>query len=297
MRFYLSYFVIPLVILNSLGGCAKSKTALLDAPSSEEVQTTTSYPSVVEVVLPRGVGMCSGTFISPRAVLTAAHCALNAGTYTLFSSFGTFTATQRATFGPGILNDPNDISILILDHNAADPAQGQVAALGQSPQVGQEIRIVGFGCDDLDTKTGAGVKRTGTNQILDISDYLELDTTPTASLIASHNNAKILGPENQAGSCFGDSGGPMFQTQGNSLKVVGVTHAGGWDSDLIRSQYINLNRSDNLGFLQEIDRENDLGLFTGCWTSDEPEACGPSSASFHIFSFLQDLWTKLLSFF
>ncbi len=289
--------LVLVVVTIAIVGCGNNQN-VLEAASSEEVSATSSYSPVVEVILPGGLGLCTGTFISPRAVLTAAHCTLHGGSYTIYSSFGMFTTSQRSVLGPGLVNDPNDIAVLVFDHDVADPAQGQVMALGDAPHVGNQIRIVGFGCNDLDAKTGAGVKRTGTNRLMAVTDYLELDTTPNQRLLDSHRNAHgILGPSNQAGSCFGDSGGPMMQSQGNSVKLVGVTHAGGWGTQYIISQYVNLNRGDNVNFLHDVDRNYSLNLYTGCWNSDEPEACGPSSAGFRIFSYFTRIWAKILSFF
>ena len=36
--------------------------------------TTTGYPAVVEVIAPDGQTLCTGTFISRSAILTASHC-------------------------------------------------------------------------------------------------------------------------------------------------------------------------------------------------------------------------------
>lgn len=283
-----------IVLVTGLSGCGKNPTDILDAPSSSEVQSTSAYPAVVLIALPGGRGACTGTFVSPRAIVTAAHCTQQAGTYTVFTSFGSFATQDKYNLSAGLVDDPNDVSVLILGRDSADPVKGQITAIGTTPQVGDSIRIVGFGCNNLDTTTGAGVKRTGTNKVAELTDYLELYTTPNQRLVDSHaaNPRAILGPENQAGSCFGDSGGPMFQTQSGILKMIGITHAGGWEGDYIRSQYVNLDRQDNKNFLAGLDQQYALNLSTGCWNSGEPDACGPSSANFNfrVLAFFRDLW-------
>lgn len=292
MNAKLLYFTLASALLAGCGDALDSD--LLEAASTTDVQQTGDYPATVLVATPEGRGMCTGTFVSPRAVLTAAHCTTESGLYRVYTSFGWFKTAVVEKLGSGVVDDPNDISMLVFDNDVADPARGRVVAIGAQPKKGDEIRIIGFGCNNIDERTGAGIKRTGTNRVHEITDYLELLTTPSETVAAAH---RILGPENQAASCFGDSGGPMLQIQDGTWKITGVTHAGGRSSAMIRSQYINLNRSDNLAFLKEVDRDYSLQLFNGCWTYADAEACLPSSAGFRIFAFIGNLFLKLLSWF
>ena len=160
----------------SLIACQQKNLLDLPSPSSEAAYITSDYPAVVKVVLPGGRGLCTGTFISPRAVLTAAHCTPSSGTYTVYSSFGTFFTSQKVVMGPGVVDDPNDIAILMFSSDVADPDQGQVAVLGGSVSPGQVLRLVGFGCNEYASRGGAGAKRTGTNMVYDVHDYIEFLT-------------------------------------------------------------------------------------------------------------------------
>lgn len=286
--------------LLSLASCGQGEDySMLSAASPQEVQQTSDYPAVVMVVMPGGAGLCTGTFISPRAVITASHCTKANGNYSVYTTFGWYQTSVKEKLGPGVIYDPTDISVLIFDHDIADPTLSQVIPLGGQPKLADEIRIVGYGCNDLSTKLGSGVKRTGTNKIFKVTDFLELASTPNQRLLASlSTTSRILGPENQAGSCFGDSGGPMLQIQDGIWKLTGTTHGGGWSSDsMIRSLYVNLSRQDNDAFLRDIDADYSLHLFDGCWTSSDADACGPATAQFGIFSFLENILLKVLSWF
>lgn len=248
--------VLVLVIWSA--GCSKKLNGVdgLPEPNRQFSQVTGDFPSVAKVILPKGQGLCSGTFISERVVLTASHCTLSNGAYTVVTSFGTFTTSNRQNFGPGVVDDPNDISILYFDRDIASVADGEIMQVGDSTKSGDHVRVIGFGCNDIDTRRGSGVKRTGTNVVFNISDYIELITPSNGTSVRG-----ILGPENRAGSCFGDSGGPVAKTgPDGKLALVGVAHAGGtYQGDLI-SEYADITRSDNRNFLSEVNRTLQLKI-------------------------------------
>lgn len=274
-------------------GCGRQgERSTLNANTVEVLTDTNIYPSTVLVVLPAGRGVCTGTFISPKAVLTAAHCTLTAGTYRIVAGFGTFLTSVRENFGQGVLDDPYDISLLIFNTAVAKRSLGQVSPVGEEVQAGEQVRLVGYGCNDIDTKRGVGVKRTGLNNVASVASYVSL-YTPWISTQATTNIRGIFGPMNQAASCNGDSGGPMFRVAGNQLGLVGVCHAGGKNSSMVLSEYININQNDNYDFLVDMDTRHDLGIFDTCNADDAMGGCGTQSASMHLLSFFRKIWSLI----
>lgn len=242
-------------------GCAKDRySGELPSPSQVSASTISDseYPGVVLVIAPKGAGICTGTFVSERAVLTAAHCVSDSGTYTVRTSFGTFETTTKRALGAGVVDDPNDIALLVFDHAVASREKGQVYNVHDNVRAGDVLRLVGYGCNDINTRRGSGVKRTGTNAVAELDDYINF-LTPMSS--SSSGSRGIFGPSNRAASCFGDSGGPAALEKDGTLVVVGVTHAGGSEGSNQVSQYANVaTQSDNRSFLRNLNSEFGLDI-------------------------------------
>ncbi|MCB0405633.1 MAG: hypothetical protein KDD51_12690, partial [Bdellovibrionales bacterium] len=141
-----------------------------------------------------------------------------------------------------------------------------------------------------ETRLGAGIKRTGTNQVYRVTDYIEI-VTP----LGTSSGRSLLGPANRAGSCFGDSGGPMLRETESGAEIIGVAHAGAWGEQFVLSQYGNLNRNDNLLFLREASEDFDLNLFESCQLANSPGFCNAYWSYMQIFQFLKLVWTRLFS--
>lgn len=184
----------------------------------------TGTPSVVVVgrVNSRGqiVGLCTGTVIHARHVLTAKHCVYDSsGSAVPASSLRVFVGHSvlsgsgisqqanvidwRATPGPYTDDDlisGDDVAVVRVDRNLS-PAPRELAR--SSARRGMPIRIVGFG------RTNPSSGRSG--------EKYEGNTTVGMVFRGLFQTAGM------SRTCQGDSGGPAFDVTG---RIVGVTSFG-----------------------------------------------------------------------
>jgi secreted trypsin-like serine protease len=183
----------------------------------------TAHPNVgaLVVALPDGpLSICSGTLVAPRVFLTAAHCVYgDLGTLPLGVTFDpVVTATSTVYRGHPVINpayadykgqggasDPHDVAVLVLDTAPTGITPATVAPAGfmdRKTLSGAQFLAVGYG-------TVRVTRRTGPQGIVD-NDERRRGNGTFRSLQAAWLRLSGNQATGDAGTCFGDSGGPHF---------------------------------------------------------------------------------------
>jgi secreted trypsin-like serine protease len=213
---------------------AAALTALLAASAPAGAITNGSpdgagHPNVGGLVSPTQYSdgtwlYCSGTLISPRVFLTAAHCAEGSRATVTFSSAyqpgdpvyaGDFHADPA--YGQQ-QSDPHDIAVVVLDKavKGITPARLPRANALDGVDGSQQFTSVGYGAYDVTQGPGG--------HQLHYNDVRMVATGTLNSLTPAWLRISMNPSTGNGGTCYGDSGGPNFL--GSTDIVAGTTITG-----------------------------------------------------------------------
>ena len=185
-------------------------------------------------------GMCSGTLISDRVYLTAAHCigSTNPNDYIIIGGTDPFENHEWFADVDEVHRHPqyddqnliHDVGIVVLSEDAPvgsyrwveDDDDEEVYAEGEG------ITLVGYGQTSESAWNSSGIKRTADVDIEEVYQDVIVYGGPTTNV------------------CSGDSGGPALKKVGGRIRVVGVTSFG----DQNCSQFgASMRTDDNANFI------------------------------------------------
>lgn len=223
---------IAAVTLGGLSAEAETSNAKDDVHGKIVGGTPVAEPYSFMVSLQDSAGdhFCGASLIRPDFAVTAAHCVEGQDPASMQvrvnttdrTNGGETAAVTEATIHPDydpIATGHNDIAVIKLDTQL----QATPIEVGTSPETGSAVRIIGWGLTC--PVRGCGEPPVELQE-LETSALDDAECESPQGGIDPAAEICVDNPNEEAGACFGDSGGPAVVDEGGTLKLVGATSRG-----------------------------------------------------------------------
>ena len=242
----------PAILFLALLMPATATAASGDAQASivgGRAATIAEFPSLayIEADLGKSGFSCTGTVVSPRVILTAAHCVedIERGTFTGAGKYAVATGTTspgkalrenvfKVTethvfpgFDPGTLR--GDAAILVLDR---PPAAPPIALAGPADAGlyagGAPIQVAGWGLTNAKSVNPPETLRAAAMVVQTPTSCKQKTNRFYPEFSTSAQFCILDAPTKKSGGCFGDSGGPGIGQRADGTPVeLGIISTGG----------------------------------------------------------------------
>jgi secreted trypsin-like serine protease len=192
-------------------------------------------------------GGCAGVLVARDVVLTAAHCGnhfalgsrVRVGTVDRGTGGETFAVSARmihANFGTSPNKLPHDLMLLRLSVPTTNYPIIPINANSQVPANNTNLIAAGFGLTGWNGSVSPVLRQATVTEFSCQQSY-QRDLDPRLTLCAGSASSRP-----QAGTCAGDSGGPLFVSVSGHQVLVGITSFGADGScGLVPSGFVRLS--------------------------------------------------------